>query len=68
MKIEDFDFDETDGFIRVCDGPTYLILFGPEKYNFIYNRIRYHLSRKCGITYYFFLIIMQKSKLILLRL
>ena len=43
--------DKIDGFIRVDDGNKYLILFGDEKYNFIYNRIRYLIEVKSGITY-----------------
>ena len=34
-------FDEVDGFIRVYEGTRYLVLFGAEKYDFMYNRIRY---------------------------
>ena len=29
----------------------YLVIFGTEKYDSIYNRIRYLISAKCGITY-----------------
>ena len=36
-------FNNIDGFMRVCDGTRYLVLFGSEKYDFIYNRIRYIL-------------------------
>ena len=43
-------FDETDGLIRVYDGTRYLVLFGSEKYDFIYNRSRYLVSVKSGIT------------------
>ena len=46
-------FDKVEGFIRVYDGARYLILFGPEKYDAIYNRIRYLISQKKGITYVF---------------
>ena len=34
-------FDKIDGFMRVTDGSRYLVLFDGEKYDFIYNRIRY---------------------------
>ena len=34
-------FDKIDGFIRVYDGTRYLVLFVPEKYDAICNRIRY---------------------------
>ena len=33
--------DKVDGFIRDCGGIKYLGLFGPEKYNSIFNRTRY---------------------------
>ena len=46
-------FSKADGFIRVYDGTRYVVLFGPEKRDVIYNRIRYFLSQKCGITYVF---------------
>ena len=46
-------FDKVDEFIIVYDGTKYLLLFGPEKFDAIYNRIRYHISQKCGITYVF---------------
>ena len=44
-------FDKIDGFIRVYNGTRYLVLFGLEKYNAIYNRIRYLISQKSGIIY-----------------
>ena len=44
-------FDKIDGFIRVYDGTRYLVLFGSEKYDSIYDRIRYLISVKSGITY-----------------
>ena len=60
-------FDDVDGFIKVCDGIRYLVLFGSERYDAIYNRIRYLISQK-SLLHMFFLIIMQKLKLILLIL
>ena len=57
-------FDKVDGFIRIYDGTSYLTLFVTEKYNAIYNRIRYLVSLKRNITYVFFLTITRKSKLI----
>ena len=42
-------FDEVNGFIRVYDEIRYLALFGPEKYDPIYNRIRYLISQKNDI-------------------
>ena len=44
-------FNKIDGFIKVYDGIRCLILFGSEKYGFIYNRIRCLVSVKSGITY-----------------
>ena len=32
-------FDKIDVFIRVYDGTRYLVLFGSEKYDFIYYKI-----------------------------
>ena len=40
-------------------------MFGSEKHGAIYNRIRYLISQKSGITY-IFLTILRKSKLILM--
>ena len=58
-------FDEVDGFIRVYDGIRYSVLFAPEKHDAIYNKTRYLINQKCGITkHMFFLIIIQKSKFI----
>ena len=44
-------FDKIVGFIRVYNETRYLVLFGSEKYDFIYNRIRYLLGVQSGITY-----------------
>ena len=44
-------FDKVDRFTGVDDRTRYLVLFGAEKYNFIYNRIRYLIAAKSGITY-----------------
>ena len=41
LRIE---FDKVDESIRVYDGTRYEILFGAEKYDSIYNRIRYLIS------------------------
>ena len=41
--------DKIDGFIRVYDGNKYLILY--EKHDFIFNKIRYLIRVKRGITY-----------------
>ena len=46
-------FDQIDEFIRIYDGTRYLTLFGSEEYEAIYNRIRYLISQKSGITYIF---------------
>ena len=60
-------FDKTDGFIRIYNGTRYLTLFGSEKYDTIYDRIRYLVSLKSG-SHIFFLNISQKSKLFLMIL
>ena len=44
-------FVKVDGCVRVYDETRYLVLFGPEKYDAIYNRIRYLISQKSGTTY-----------------
>ena len=46
-------FDKIDGFITVYDGTRYLVLFGPQKHDAIYNRIRYLTSQESDITYAF---------------
>ena len=46
-------FNKIDWFITVYDGTRYLVLFGPEKYDIIYNRIRYLIIQKSGIAYVF---------------
>ena len=43
-------FDKIDEFNRVYDGTRYLVLFRSEKYDSIYNRIRYLTSVKNGIA------------------
>ena len=44
-------FNILHAFIRVYDGIRYLVLFDPEKYDSIYNRIRYFISQSNGLTY-----------------
>ena len=46
-------FDNTDGFIKVYDGTKNLVLFSPEKYDTIFDRIRCLKSQRSGITYVF---------------
>ena len=46
-------FNKIDGFIRIYDGTKYLTLFASEKYDTIYDRIRYLVSLKSSITYIF---------------
>ena len=46
-----FRFVKIVALIRVYDGTRSLVLFGGEKYDFIYNRIRYLSGVKSGITY-----------------
>ena len=42
-----------DRFIGVYDGSKYLVSFGGEKYDLIYNRIRYLIGVKSSIEYVF---------------
>ena len=44
-------FDKVNGFIRLFDGTRYLVIFGPEKYDAIFNRIRHLIGLKSVITY-----------------
>ena len=44
-------FDKVEGFIRVYGETRYLVLFGGEKYDFIYNRIIYLIGVKSVIAY-----------------
>ena len=46
-------FNEVNGFIRIYDGTKYFLLFGLEKCDAIYNRIRYLIYLKSVITYVF---------------
>ena len=46
-------FDKIDGFIKIYDGTRQLVLFSPERYDPIYDRIRYLVSEKNDITYSF---------------
>ena len=47
-------FNKIDGFIRVYNGTRYLVLFSPERYDFVYNSIIYLINQKSGITYVIF--------------
>ena len=40
--------NKIDGFIKVYDETRYLVLFNSEKYDAIYNRIRYLISQNYG--------------------
>ena len=46
-------FDKIDGYIEIYDGTRYLTLFDTEKYDAIYNKIRYLIPLKGGMTYIF---------------
>ena len=47
-------FFKIDEIIRIYDGTGYSILFGSEKYDAIYNRIRYLIILKSSMTCIFF--------------
>ena len=44
-------FNKADGFIRVYDRTRDLVLLGAEKYDSIYNSIRYLIGVKKGVIY-----------------
>ena len=50
-KPFDIRFDKRNEFIRVYNGARYLVLFGLEKYDPNFYRIRYIIGVKSGITY-----------------
>ena len=54
-------FDKTDGFIRIYDKTRYFTLFGSEKYDNIYDTIRYLISLKTCITHIFSLLCKNES-------
>ena len=70
-KFLRISFDEIDGFVKVYDGTRYLVLFGHEKQDFIYNRIRYLIGVKTCITYvishYIMMELMFLKELMLIR-
>ena len=43
--------EKIDGFIKIYDKIRYLVLFAPERYNAIDDRINYLISEKSGVTY-----------------
>ena len=43
-------FEKIDGFIKIFDGIRYLVLLASERYNAIYDKIRYLVSENSGIT------------------
>ena len=51
VKLLHIRLIKVDRFIKVYDRTRYLILFGSEKYDVIYIRIRYLISQKSAITY-----------------
>ena len=42
-------FDKVDGFIKDYNGTRYIVLFGLEECDVIYNGIRYLVRQKSGI-------------------
>ena len=50
-ELNYISFDKLDRFIKIYDGTRYLALFGPKTYDAIYDRIRYLMNEKSGITY-----------------
>ena len=54
-------FNQVDGFIRVYDRNRYLVLFSLEKHDVIYNRIKFLIVVKSGITCFFSLLCENQS-------
>ena len=44
-------FNKINGFIKIYDGTRYMVLFGPERYDEIYNWIKYIIREKRGVAY-----------------
>ena len=44
-------FNKVDGFIKIYDANGYLVLFRPERYYTIYDKIKCLISIKSGFTY-----------------
>ena len=49
-KLLRIRFDQKDGFIKAYDGIRYLVIFDYWSYDEIYNRVRYLISERSGIT------------------
>ena len=49
-----FFFSKIDGFIRVYDETRYLVIFGPEKCNTIWNNIRHLVGQKSSTAHAIF--------------
>ena len=43
-------FNKINGFIKSYEGIRYLILYNYKRYNAIYDKMKYLLSEKSGIT------------------
>ena len=46
MKPLRVKFDKIVGIIKVYEGTRYLVVFGAEKYDFIYDKIRSYMCKK----------------------
>ena len=44
-------FNKINGFIKSYEGIRYLILYNYKRYNAIYDKMKYLLSEKSGITH-----------------
>ena len=42
-------FGKINGFLKICGGIRYLVLYDHEKINAIYDRSRYLISEKSGV-------------------
>ena len=58
-------FDKIDEFTKVYGRTRYLVLLSPEKYDAVYNRIRYFISLKDDIAYIFLSLFCKNQRLFL---
>ena len=50
-KLLRIRFNKIDGFIKIYDGTRYMVLFGPERYDEIYDWFKYIIREKRGVAY-----------------
>ena len=58
-------FDKVHGFIEIHDGTGYLVLYGPEGYDAMCDRIKYLINEKV-VSHIVLIIILKEPELILI--